>query len=131
MELFLEFKHFRVTVHWNVLVNNTITNVLITRKTLRPRVSQTRTSRCWLIFFQLPEQQPGVFIAGTITSCVTQTKMPNNPETPFLFCFKSQGFNPQPSLKVHLNSATRQHSNIFRDEQLAETQAELFTGCSK
>lgn len=96
MELFLESKHFRVTVHWNVLVNNTITNVLITRKTLRYCVSQTPTSRCWLIVFQLPEQQPGVFTAGTITSCVTQTKMPNNPETPFLFCFKSQGLTRSP-----------------------------------
>lgn len=131
MELFLEFKHFRVTVHWNVLVNNTITNVLIARKTLRYCVSQTRTSRCWLIFFST---------SRTATRCVHRwdrhklcdsKKNAKQPRESISVLFQIAGVNPQPTLKVHLNSATGQHSNIFRDEPLAETQAELFTGCSK
>lgn len=131
MELCLESKHFRVTVHWNVLVNNTITNVLITRQTLRYCVSQTRTSCCWLFFFffQLPEQQPGVFIAGTITSCVTQTKMPNNPETPFLFCFKSQGLTRSP---VWRSTWTLPLGSTQTSSETSSWQKpRLFTGCSK
>lgn len=89
MELFLEFQHFRVTVHWNVLVYKTVTNVLISRKTLRQRVSQTRTSRCWLIFFQLPEQHqvcsslgPSQVVTRSPVWRSTPTLSPGSTQTP-------------------------------------------------